>query len=119
MKKRNPKSIKSRENIIFYIMNHKLKIVEDFLNSLESEQLKANQDTMLISGSYENQSGAIGTNASRCVNGTTACIGSINDRRCSNGVCDYTINGKNVRQLMSRHRHRHRHQPLQREAQFS
>ena len=94
MKKRNPKSIKSRENIIFYIMNHKLKIVEDFLNSLESEQLKANQDTMLISGSYENQSGEIGTNASRCVNGTTACIGSINDRRCSNGVCDYTINGK-------------------------
>lgn len=44
---RNPKSIKSRGNIILFIMNHKLKIVENFLNSLESEQLKEDQDAIL------------------------------------------------------------------------
>lgn len=58
------------------------KVIEDFLNSLESEQLQQGQDAMLLSASTEDQYGA--SLNTRCHNNSSACVGSSNDKVCFN-----------------------------------
>lgn len=91
-KMQNPKSIQSRDNHKFQIME-RLKIVENFLNSLESEQMQEGQDVVLFNGTPGDQLAGLGTNVSACIN-SSGCDGSINNRRCSNGSCDSSINGR-------------------------
>ena len=66
-----------------------LKIIEEKMVSSDSESLylsKINED--LIAGDF------IVVNGNQCINGSSACQGSINDSRCSNGNCDNSSNGR-------------------------
>ena len=72
-------------------MNKKLKIVEDFLQDLSSEQMQDGQDAWLLSGSIDDQTG--GTNG-KCTN-TGGCDNSINEKKCTNRSCSSSaINSK-------------------------
>ena len=73
-------------------MNKKLKIVEDFLRDLNSEQMQEGQDAWLLSGSLEDQLGGVPNK--KCTNDTD-CISSINEKKCTNSGCGSTsINPK-------------------------
>ncbi|KQM24971.1 hypothetical protein ASE55_17655 [Chryseobacterium sp. Leaf201] len=55
-----------------------------------------NHESLILTNSMEHSHGGnfIGVNDSRCVNGSSACQGSINDYKCSNGDCGTSINTK-------------------------
>lgn len=58
---------------------NKIKIVKDFLNSLESEQMQDGQDILLLSKPQENYSAGTSIN-SRCYNGNATCNSSQNEK---------------------------------------
>ncbi len=68
----------------------------NFIEKLERNLADNCQESLILTNfSEQNQGGLfIGVNDSRCVNGSSACNGSINDSRCSNGSCDNSINGR-------------------------
>lgn len=69
-----------------------LKRIEDFLNSLESEQMSEAQDAIILSGLSEDLSGS-SMNQKRCHN-LSLCSVSTNDRRCFNSKnnCSDAVN---------------------------
>lgn len=62
---------------------NKIKIVKDFLNSLESEQMQNGQDILLLSKPQENYSAGTSING-RCYNGNSTCNSSQNEKKCFN-----------------------------------
>lgn len=67
----------------------------NFIEKLENNMVNNNEESLILTNFSEQQyGGLIGVNDSRCVNGSSACNGSINDSRCSNGSCDNSINGR-------------------------
>lgn len=67
-----------------------------FLKVIEEKIISGNVESLLISKINENLIGGdfIVVNGNQCVNGSSACQGSINDSRCSNGNCDNSSNGR-------------------------
>ncbi|MFZ4927509.1 hypothetical protein [Chryseobacterium sp. Mn2064] len=67
----------------------------NFIEKLERNLTDNSQESLILTNfSDQSQGGFIGVNDSRCINGSSACNGSINDSRCSNGNCDNSINGR-------------------------
>lgn len=77
-----------------------LKRIEDFLNSLESEQMSEGQDAMILCGLSEDLSGS-SMNQKRCYNGLSSCLVSTNDRRCFNSKnnCSDAVNYRRCKVL--------------------
>lgn len=67
-----------------------------FIKKLEEKILHDSHETVLLSKKAEQRSGAglIVINGDQCVNGSSACQGSINGKRCSNSDCDNSSNSK-------------------------
>ena len=68
--------------------------MQDFVKSLENNQLSKEQEAMLLVGKAGDlQAGNIG----KCENRSSSCNLSINDRRCTNGTstgCEGSINDR-------------------------
>lgn len=67
-----------------------------FIKHLEEKILHDAHETVLLSKNPEQSfgTGLIVVNGDQCVNGSSACQGSINGKRCSNGDCDNSSNSK-------------------------
>jgi len=66
-----------------------------FIEFIEEKMILSADDCFLLYKANENlQAGSIVVNGNQCVNGSSACQGSINDSRCSNGNCDNSTNGR-------------------------
>ncbi len=67
-----------------------------FLKLIEEKIISGNTESVFLSKGNENLIAGelIVVNGNQCVNGSSACQGSINDSRCSNGNCDNSSNGR-------------------------
>lgn len=74
-----------------------------FVANLEHQIIDNNEELILLSRNVNDNFGGnlIITNGDRCINSSSACQGSINDYKCSNGNCDNSSNGKRCTTIQS------------------
>lgn len=67
-----------------------------FIANLEQKMINNDQEMILLSKNIDANfgAGAIVINGEQCVNGSSACQGSINGTRCSNSDCNNSSNSK-------------------------
>lgn len=82
---------------------NKIEIVENFLNSLESEKMQNGQDALLLSRPQENYPAGTSLN-NRCYNESATCISSQNEKKCFNekGYCDQAYNFRRCKEQKPR-----------------
>lgn len=62
---------------------------------IEKKMISENNESLFLSKvSEDHMAGEIVINGDQCVNGSSACQGSLNNSRCSNGNCDNSSNGR-------------------------